>query len=622
MNSLLAFFIIAPLFGFIISLLIPNTNEKLLSWSAFGSAGLQLTSVIGFVIAWLFNGAPVYNINEFSLYATEGYDFFIDLYFDKTTAVFLFVGALLTFLITLYSKYYLHKESGYKRFFNTILFFYLGYNIIILSGNFETLFIGWEILGISSFLLIAFYRERFLPTKNAMKVFSIYRLGDIALILAMWLSHHLWHQNITFYELNNFENVAHHIEDHTYLGLFISLFILLAAIVKSAQFPFSFWLSRAMEGPTPSSAIFYSSLSVHIGVFILLRTFTFWEHVFVARILVAAIGIITIFLANPTAKVQSSVKAQVAYASVAQIGLIFIEIALGLDWLALIHFAGNAFLRTYQLLVSPSVVTYLIRDQFFNFKERQQIQKSGFRAKLSATLYVLSLKEWGLDSLAFYYLWLPFKRIGNILKKIPYKLALVLLVSLFLFGAIMLWYQEEIPTTLRSNLPIVFSLVGLTLSLRAFTYRESVLQNVMLIIWNHFWIALAVTFNEHFSYWDMILYLSGVIISGAAAIAIISWLKKLEPTIDLNRFHGHAYEYKTTALIFLLSCLGLSGFPITPTFIGEDLIFSHIHVNQILLLLFVALSFVFNGLSLIRIFARIFMGPHIKAYHPTAHRSA
>ena len=89
------------------------------------------------------------------IYASN-YEFFVDLYFDKVSAVYLVVGAVLTFLVTIYSRYYLHRERGYKRFFVTILFFYLGYNITILAGNFETLFIGWELLGTSSFLLIAY----------------------------------------------------------------------------------------------------------------------------------------------------------------------------------------------------------------------------------------------------------------------------------------------------------------------------------------------------------------------------------------------------------------------------------------------------------------------------------
>lgn len=151
---------------------------------------------------------------------------------------------------------------------------------------------------------------------------------------------------------------------HSTIGIFISAMFLLSASAKSAQMPFSSWLPRAMEGPTPSSAIFYGSLSVHIGVFLLLRTFPFWEFQTSVRLAIAFLGASTMLIATGIARVQSSVKSQIAYASIAQIGIIFIEVSLGFEKFAPFHFAGNAFLRTYQLLVSPSVVSYLIREQF------------------------------------------------------------------------------------------------------------------------------------------------------------------------------------------------------------------------------------------------------------------
>ena len=160
-----------------------------------------VVSSLVFIVYWFWNGHPSLNLKEIVLFNTTGYEFFVDFYFDTITATYLVVGSVLTFLVTLYSRYYLHREKGYKRFFNTVLFFYTGYTIAIFSGNLETLFIGWEMLGISSFLLIAFYRDRYLPVKNAVKVFSIYRVGDVGILLAMWMSHHLFHENITFLKL-------------------------------------------------------------------------------------------------------------------------------------------------------------------------------------------------------------------------------------------------------------------------------------------------------------------------------------------------------------------------------------------------------------------------------------
>jgi formate hydrogenlyase subunit 3/multisubunit Na+/H+ antiporter MnhD subunit len=92
--------------------------------------------------------------------------------------------------------------------------------------------------------------------------------------------------------------------------------------------------------------------------------------------------------------------------------------------------------------------------------------------------------------------------------------------------------------------------------------------------------------------------------------------------VSLDKFYGHSYEHPKIALVFLIACLGVAGFPITPTFIGEDLIFSHIHQDQILLAFFISLSLIINGLAAIRIYARIFLGPHVKTYHGAAKRSS
>ncbi|MFM8347696.1 MAG: proton-conducting transporter membrane subunit, partial [Bacteroidota bacterium] len=311
LTMFLNYLVLVPLIGFLVSLLLPPANEKLNSRFSYLVLSLHWTGFLVFTLLWALQGFPDMDLRDFVVFRTSGYEFFIDFYFDEVSAVYLFVGALLTFLITIYSRYYLHREAGYKRFFNTILFFYLGYNIIVLSGNLETMFVGWEILGMSSFLLIAFYRERYLPVRNAVKVFTVYRIGDVGLIIAMWMSHHLWHENTTFMKLHNYELVHHQLQSHSLLGIMVSLMILMSAAVKSAQLPFSSWLPRAMEGPTPSSAIFYGSLSVHIGVFVLLRTFPFWEHQLSVRILIGMLGLLTAIAATGIARVQSSIKSQV-----------------------------------------------------------------------------------------------------------------------------------------------------------------------------------------------------------------------------------------------------------------------------------------------------------------------
>ncbi|MCB0480654.1 MAG: hypothetical protein KDC83_04440 [Flavobacteriales bacterium] len=619
MTSILSLFIIIPLVGFVISVIIPKQNESLISKVAFYTSGIQLLLALSFTVFWCFAGMPNVNIKKFTLYKSDHYEFFIDFFCDNISIVFLLMGALLTFLIANYSRFYLHREEGFKRFYNTILFFYLGYNITIFSGNFETLFMGWEVLGISSFLLIAYYRDRYLPVKNAFKVFSVYRIGDMAMILAMWMSHHIWHHNITFSELANAEVVYETVHQHSFEALFVAITIFIAATVKSAQFPFSSWLPRAMEGPTPSSAIFYSSLSVHIGVFVLLRTYPLWESQILVRVFIIAMGLLTAFMASRASKVQSSIKSQIAYSSVAQIGIIFIEIALGLEWLALLHFAGNAFLRTYQLLVSPSVVTFLIREQFFNPKISKTDVK---RSKWANSLYVLSLKEWNLDSYLFHYLWKPFKTTGKKLNIIPNKLLLGILLALFALGCFAYSNSALFSHETQVLLPYIFSFIGLILVLKSFVERIHIRRSWLLIASNHAWIAMAISLNERFGFEHVALYLSGISIATVLGILVINNLIKKEPSVDLNSFYGHVYEYPGLAFLFLLACLSMSGFPITFTFLGVDLIFSHIHQDQLVLVCILSVSFILSGLSIIRIYARLFMGPHVKSYHSVSHRSA
>ena len=622
MEKFIHLFILLPIVAFIISVMIPKKQEGLLSRVAFVSVGVQFLAALLFLIFWFEKGVPHINLKEFSIYKAYNYDFFIDFYVDRITLVYLFLGSLITFVITVYSRYYLHREEGYKRFFNTILFFYSGYNIIIFAGNIETLFIGWEILGISSFLLIAFYRDRYLPVKNAVKVFSIYRIGDVGIILAMWLSHHLWHENITFLKLNNVELVHHHLADNSLVGLAIALMIFISASAKSAQLPFSSWLPRAMEGPTPSSAVFYGSLSVHIGAFLLMRTYPFWEYQTIFKIILVISGALTAIIATFISRVQSSIKSQIAYSSIAQIGLIFIEIAFGLEVIALIHISGNAFLRTYQLLISPSVVSYKIREQLYEYKPRIRNFEDSLPKRIEKTIFILSLKEWNLDSLMYRYLWNPVKRIGGRWTWMNFKYIFYVIAMMMTLGIVLLYFSDKIDDEIKHYLPLFFSLFGFLIAIKAFSERDSVRKSWTLILFNHFAIAIAISFNEHFDWIHHVWYLSGIIVSWFLGLMIINYLRKREVWISLNQFHGHSFEHPKAAFLFFLCCLGFAGFPITPTFIGEDLIFSHIHYHQVSLALFTALSLIINGLATIRIYARIFLGPHVKNYHEVAKRSS
>jgi NADH:ubiquinone oxidoreductase subunit 5 (subunit L)/multisubunit Na+/H+ antiporter MnhA subunit len=516
---------------------------------------------------------------------------------------------------------YLHKEPGYKRFFTTFLVFFISVQIIVLAGNFETLFIGWEILGVSSFLLIAYYRHRYLPVRNGLKVFSIYRIADVGILITMWLSHHLWHENITFEQLNNSQLVSEHLVSHPWISIIISLAILLAASVKSAQFPFSSWLPRAMEGPTPSSAIFYGSIAAHIGVFLLLRTAAFWQQLVVIRLIVIALGIITAVMATISSRVQYSAKAQIAYSSVAQIGIIFVEVALGLENIALIHLVSNAFLRSYQLLISPSMVAYYIREQFYQFVPYKEKPKSGWLKKYEATLYLIGLNEWKLDQLLYKVFWNPVKRIGNPLTRFEPKPAVHVALAMLPIPLFFLSFFVHLSGILHRLIPVVIAGVALFLVIRTFSERKNPLLAWVMLSFSHLWVLLAITFNDRFYIWDATLYLSGVIVSGIAGYILLHTLSKKE-TFDLNNFYGLALRQKNTAFWYLICSLGLMGFPVTTTFLGEDLLFTHIEENQFLLAALISFTFILTGISLMRMYARVFLGPTKGTETPMARRSS
>ena len=622
MQNILQVFIWLPLVALFGSLIIPRKKEKALSFLVFSAASLHLGALTLFILNWIFQGSPILDIKHIVLYQTADFEFFIDFYFDSTSAVFSFVGSLIILLVSIFSRFYMHRDGGFKRFFCTLLLFFLGYNLVVFGGNFETLFIGWEILGFCSFLLISFYRDRYLPVKNALKVISVYRLGDVCLMLAMWLAHHLFHQNITFNQLNDSGFLNGYLVSQEGLFIFISVMVLIAAAAKSAMLPFSSWLPRAMEGPTTSSAVFYGSLSLHLGAFLLIRTYPIWENLPGIKIALIVLGIATSLIATAIARVQSTVKTQIAYASITQVGLIFVEVALGFHTLALIHFAGNSFLRTYQLLVSPSVLHYRIHDMFFNHTPNSPKKVNPVFQRLLNAVYVLSIKEWNLDGLQYRYLWQPFKWVGRNTSFMVKRSGLIVLTAFFSLGLLSFEVGESIPAHIDTAFPLVFAFIGLLLVLTAFAERGDARRSWWLIFAGQGFFTLSIAMNEHVEAEQLFIYLGAVIVSAMTGHFIIDKLNRSDGNTSLNRFHGHAYDRPVLSFIFLLCCLATIGFPFTPTFLGIDLLFTHIGKQQYLLITLTALGFIFIELAVLRIYARLFMGPHKINDHPIAYRSS
>jgi len=286
----------------------------------------------------------------------EHFHFHIKFVFDRLSVPFAILSFVLCGTVGAFASVYLHREKGYARFFLQYALFLLGMVVSSLAGTIETLFFGWELVGLSSALLVAYFHERPGPVRNGHRVWTTYRLADAAFLVAALTMHHLTGAG-DFDGLMGSgpwpEGVA---AISSWSALAIGSLLLLAAAGKSGMVPFSGWLPRAMEGPTPSSAVFYGALSVHLGTYLLLRVSPLLDVSLPLRILVITLGLISAGFGTLASRVQSDVKNALAFASLTQVGIITIEIGLGLRYVALIHMIGHACLRTLQLLRAPSVL--------------------------------------------------------------------------------------------------------------------------------------------------------------------------------------------------------------------------------------------------------------------------
>ena len=196
-------------------------------------------------------------------------------------------------------------------------------------------------------LLIAFFHQRTPPVENGVYVFAVYRACDIGLLVGVFAMHH-WAGTSSFdHGLPPLTGVHARI---------VCLCLVLAAMGKAAQVPFSGWLPRAMEGPTPSSAIFYGAISIHAGAYLLLRVQPLLAQSTAAAMLVIAIGLATAIHGTMSGRASADAKTSLAYASLTQVGVIFVEIGLGWRVIAVAHILGHAMVRTLQFLRSPSML--------------------------------------------------------------------------------------------------------------------------------------------------------------------------------------------------------------------------------------------------------------------------
>jgi NAD(P)H-quinone oxidoreductase subunit 5 len=328
------------------------------------ASGVGLLAALGVLAVMLARGTRHVTVASGDWVGIPRYHFSVKFVFDRLSVPLVILSFVLCGTVGAFATRYMHRERGYNRFFTLFAIFFLGMVVTCLAGTIETLFAGWELVGLSSALLVAFFHERPAPVRNGLRVWVVYRVSDAALLLAAVVMHHMTGDG-DFGPLLGTDPAHPWPDGHASLtaaqALEVGLLLLIAAAGKSALVPFSGWLPRAMEGPTPSSAVFYGALSVHLGAFLLLRVGPLLEASPVLAGLVVALGLTTAVYAYLVGSVQTDIKSVLSFASLAQVGLVVAEIGLGawvplLWYVALAHLLGHACLRTLQFVRAPTLL--------------------------------------------------------------------------------------------------------------------------------------------------------------------------------------------------------------------------------------------------------------------------
>jgi NAD(P)H-quinone oxidoreductase subunit 5 len=344
----------------------------------------------------------------------EHFHFHLKFVFDRLSVPFAILSFVLCGTVGAFARIYLHREEGYTRFFVFYAVFLLGMIVSSLAGTIETLFFGWELVGLSSALLVAFFHERQAPVRNGLHVWIVYRIADAAFLIAALTLHHLTGAgdfDRIIGQGNWPDGVAAIAPSHAFV---VGLLLLVAAAGKSGMVPFSGWLPRAMEGPTPSSAIFYGALSVHLGAYLLLRVSPVLAAAPVLGILVIGMGATSAIFGAMASRVQTDVKSAIAFASLTQVGIIVVEIGFGLHYIPLIHMIGHACLRTLQLLRAPSLLKdYQILENAIGARlsKGETVWERLIHPSQRAWLYRFSLERGYLDGILMEGLVRPFLRV-------------------------------------------------------------------------------------------------------------------------------------------------------------------------------------------------------------------
>src|SRR5689334_9285990 len=337
-------------------------------------------------IAWQFRSLPATAIPHIETYGgwLKAGDFLVNyaLYLDQLSLLMALIVTGVGFLIHVYSIGYMWEEGGYYRFFSYLNLFMFFMLTLVLANNYLLMFVGWEGVGLASYLLIGFYFTRDSAASAGKKAFIVNRIGDFGFLIALFLI--IQHfGTLDFGKV--FEAVKPYSPETSGTGFLtaIALLLMVGACGKSAQIPLYVWLPDAMEGPTPVSALIHAATMVTAGVYMVARSHVIFEHAPSALMVVAIIGVLTAFFAATIGIAQTDIKKVLAYSTISQLGYMFLACGVAAFSAGIFHLMTHAFFKGLLFLAAGSVIHAVGGEQDMR-------RMGGLRTKLPWTFWTMT----------------------------------------------------------------------------------------------------------------------------------------------------------------------------------------------------------------------------------------
>jgi len=349
MSVILLLVVLAPLTGFLINGLFGKWTKPYAG--VIASLALATSFILGlFPIMSVLNG----HIVEYTYYTWLPFKEVsvpFGLRVDALSAVMLFVVTFVSTMIHIYSIGYMHGDKGYSRFFAYLNLFVTSMLLLVLGNSYLLMFVGWEGVGLCSYLLIGFWYEKDTASDAGEKAFVVNRIGDAGFIIGVLFI--IYHFGSATY--SNIFPRAHQVLNTTSATI-IGLALFLGAMGKSAQFPLYIWLTDAMEGPTPVSSLIHAATMVTAGVYMVARSNVIYSMAPIAQEVVASIGAFTAFYAATMALTHKDIKRILAYSTLSQLGYMFIGVGVGAYWTGMFHLMTHAFFKGLLFLGAGAIM--------------------------------------------------------------------------------------------------------------------------------------------------------------------------------------------------------------------------------------------------------------------------